>query len=128
MIESIIIRSNNIPKRFVPKELDFKAFLVVYEASKGEWKGFTHPYGETTEANSKKEAISKLKDLTGAYDRMLKNYQYPSNLMSGHLEDPMDRGVFSWVTRNKSLTEKVFSKLGKADSPHCYVEAYGRKT
>lgn len=116
------------PIVFTPKSTNFNALLIVYEISEGRWKGFIHPYGETTEATSKEGAIKKLRDLAGAYYETIRRYNFPAHLVNPHLEDVTDRDVFSRVVSNKSFMEKVYSEHGKADSELCYVEAYRNKS
>lgn len=126
---TLIKRANKTHSiRFERNAQSFSALLVVYEVESGEWRGFAHPYGETTEASSKEEAIKKLRALTDAYHGILVKYGSPQDLANGHIENLMDREVFSWVISNKSLMEGVHSKSGNADSQFCYVEAYRSKS
>jgi len=111
----------------VRKSVNFKALLVVYRVEKGHWKGFIHPYGETTEASTKEKAIKKLRDLADAYHEAIERYDSPRHLVSGHLDDVMDRDVFRQVVGDKSFMEKIHSESGKADSQSCYVETYRGK-
>lgn len=113
---------------FTQQEFDFKAILVVYKTNEGVWRGFIHPYGETTEADSKEEAIKKLRLLADAYHEVIKTYGSPIHLRNGHLEDVQDREVFSWVTRNGSIMEKISSGKDNVDTTNCYVETYGRES
>ena len=121
-------REASFSVRFKPTSEDFNAFLVVYEADGGEWRGFAYPYGETTDGTSKNEAIESLRVLTDAYYTSIKRYGFPSHLVNGVLNDPMDRAVFKWVVSNKDFMEQIHSKAGKADSEFCYVEAYRGKS
>lgn len=113
--------------RFEPKPEDFSALLVVYEVSEGNWRGFAHPYGETTDGSSKEDAIEKLRGLTNAYHNTLKKYGFPSHLVNGTLTNQMDKTVFNWILSQKDFLEKIHSKAGKADSTYCYVEALRHK-
>ena len=101
--------------------------IVVYELEKGSWRGFVHPYGETTEASSKKIAIGKIHSLAEGYRNVLKKYGSPIHLVHGGLGKLSDREVFSWVVGNKLVMEQVHSNVGKVDSKHFYVEAYRNK-
>jgi len=101
--------------------------IVVYELEKGSWRGFVHPYGETTEASSKKSAIGKIHALAEGYRSVLKKYGSPIHLVHGGLGKLSDREVFSWVVGNKLVMEQVHSNVGKVDSKHFYVEAYRNK-
>ncbi len=126
MTQTLAKQTNKVSSaRFKQEGVAFNALLVVYEVEKTAWRGFVHPYGETTEADSKEEAIKKLRALTDAYYNTLVKYNSPVNLVNGHLEDVEDRKVFNWVIGNKTLMEGVHSEEGKADSEFCYVEAYG---
>lgn len=126
---TLINRSKKDPPIvFTPKSTNFNALLVVYKIAEGCWKGFIHPYGETTEATFKEEAIKKLRDLADAYYETIKRYNFPAHLVNPHLEDVTDRDVFSRVVRNESFMKKVYSEPGKADSEHCYAEAYRNKS
>lgn len=97
--------------------------MVVYQLNEKTWRAFAHPYGETTEAVSKKTAIKKIRDLTAAYQRIVEEYKNPTHLVHGGLDELTDRKVFAWVFANESLLRELHS-TGKADTEHCYVEAY----
>mgnify|MGYP001620166180 CR=1 FL=1 len=122
MLQNTAIRA--FSTRFKPKTENFNALLVVYEAEKGQWRGFAYPYGETAEASSKKKTLGILRTLTDAYHYAIKRYNSPDHLVNGGLNNPMDKKVFNWVLSNKSFMDKIHSKIGKADSAYCYVETY----
>ena len=82
------------PICYSPEEVNFNAIIVVYKSKNGDWKGFTHPYGETTEANTRAEAIKKMRVLTRAYSDILRQYDNPSHLINGGLVDLEDKEVF----------------------------------
>ena len=111
-------------KRLAPEAVPFNALLVAYKAKDKSWRGFIHPYGETTEANTKKEAIIKLRELADAYYSVLKQYDFPEHLKNAGLLDLSDRVVFDRVVGNKVFMKGIHSKEGKADSLNCYVETY----
>ena len=127
LINSSKVAKNTFP-RLEPKHVSFNAILVVYQVDEDDWKGFTHPYGETTEATSKKEAIQKLRVLADAYYATIKNYNFPTHLVNGHLDNIMDRKVFNWIVGNDSVMRKIYSKSGIADSVYYYAEAYRGKS
>lgn len=110
--------------RFKPKNEDFNTLLVVYEAEKGQWRGFAHPYGETIEASTKSKALKTIRDLTTGYYNTIKKYDSPDHLINGGLNNLMDKKVFNWVLGNKKFMDKIHSKSATADSKYCYVETF----
>ncbi len=106
------------------EKVDFNAIIVAYRSKEGMWKGFTFPYGETTEASTKKEAIKKMRVLTRAYSDILHTYHNPSHLMNAGLEDLEDKEVFNHIFQVKPSIEKLYSKEGKIDSKNYYAETY----
>lgn len=98
--------------------------IIVYELEKGSWRAFIHPYGETTEASTKKTALKKIRSLAKGYRFILEKYNSPIHLVHGYLGDLTDREVFAWVVNNKLVMEALHSNEGKVDSKHFYVEAY----
>ena len=113
-----------IPRVVAGLANDVRPIMVVYQRDDNTWRAFAHPYGETTEADSKEEAIEKIRDLTAAYKEIVAQYKNPMHLIHGGLDNLTDREVFAWVFGNKKMVEQLHSAAGKADSKHCYVEAY----
>lgn len=116
------------PKRVTPEVVPFNALLVAYKKDDGTtWRGFVHPYGETTEGDSKKEVIKKLHELADAYYDILEKYDFPAHLKNAGLVELEDRVVFGSVVENKIFMDGIHSEEGKADSVNCYVETYWGK-
>lgn len=112
---------------FPTVKLDFNALMVVYQLQDGTWRGFAAPYGETTEAGSKKEAIKKIRILTAAYHDTMHSYGSPHHLKYAGLADVSDRAVYDGVLSRKSFMEEIH-KAGKVDTENVYVEAYRCKS
>ncbi|MDO8471484.1 MAG: hypothetical protein Q7S49_02660 [bacterium] len=123
-----IKQSKVFSARFKPKAASFQALVVVYKIAPKQWRGFVHPYGETSEGPSKEVVLGKLRVLTDAYYETAKSYGFPSHLMNGHMGNLMDREVFRWVISNTDFMKKVHSGVGRADSKDCYVETYRGKS
>ena len=110
--------------RSVSAPTDINAIICVYAVTDGEWRGFVYPYGETTEADSKKEAIEKIRDLAEAYAKTAEQYGNPPHLvMSGLMEDS-DKEVAYQVIGNKEYMNLLHSEKGVADLDPYYAEAY----
>lgn len=110
---------------YSPIKLDFAAMLVVYETEDGFWRGFAAPYGETTEGNTKEEALLKIRELTDAYFDVAKKYGYPSHLVNNILSDQADRDVYTAIVATKAYMDKLHSREGvAADIGPYYAEAY----
>ena len=70
---------------------------VMYRSTRGYWRGFCTPYDVTCESTSKKECEQVLHDMIGLYEKGLKKYHYPENLLVKPLSDSEDRMVFDRV-------------------------------
>jgi predicted RNase H-like HicB family nuclease len=107
------IKNSNL----IRKDVDFSAILVVYKSKEGYWKGFAHPYDVTSQADSKDEALKKLKELVKIYEDELKEFGYPSHLRHQPLSFEEDREIFNMVALDAINKEKF-------DSPTCHVETH----
>ena len=130
MISSMleIKQGKDFSVRFKPRVASFQALVIVYKIAPRQWRGFVHPYGETTEGLSKEVTLKKLRALTDAYYKTAKSYGFPSHLVNGYMENLTDRQVLQWVISNTDFMKKVHSELGRADSKDCYVETYRGKS
>lgn len=121
---NIFSRASSAATRKVGKEVDFRAILGVYESQDGAWKAFAYPYGETTEADSKDEALTQIRDLTKAYEEIIDEYSSPSHLTNVGLCDEEDKKVLNSIIFSKENMNKILNK-GVVDVGNCYAEAYG---
>ncbi|MBM3261377.1 hypothetical protein FJY93_03075 [Candidatus Kaiserbacteria bacterium] len=103
---------------------NIQPIIIVYQRDDNSWRAFAHPYGESTEADTKDEALTQIRDLTEAYKEIAAQYKNPTHLIHGGLGDITDREVFAWVFGNKDMLKQLHSSAGKADSEYCYVESY----
>lgn len=110
-------------KDYFPTESGaFLPLLVAYKTD-SIWKAFVNPYGETTEADSKEEAVAIMRGLTKAYKEAAEEYDNPKHLVYAGLGNLEDREVFAHVIANQDLMRKV-AHDGKVDLDNIYVEAY----
>ncbi|MBC8464781.1 MAG: hypothetical protein H8D63_00150 [Parcubacteria group bacterium] len=109
---------------FLKTQLHMDALMVVYQHPETKiWRSFAHPYGETTEATTKKEAIKQIKELTEAYGDTTYSYGNPAHLRHGHLTDAFDNEVFNHVYQDEHIMKIVHEK-GSQNTATLYVKAY----
>lgn len=102
---------------------ELNPLIIVYKAEAKLWRGFVDPYGETTEASTKEEAIEKMRDLTAAYKSTAEEYGNPKHLVYAGVSDLKDREVFSNIVTEQVLMKKLYAD-GKVDGKFFYVETY----
>ena len=112
-------------KKLFPKvQLHMDALMIVYQNPETKiWRGFAHPYGETTEAATKKEAVKQIGELTEAYGDTAHSYGNPAHLRHGRLTDTLDNEVFNHVYQDEHIMKTVHEK-GSQNTSTLYVKAY----
>ncbi|MEK7187137.1 MAG: hypothetical protein AAB690_02470 [Patescibacteria group bacterium] len=87
------------------KAVDFSCVLVTYKSKNGTWRGFVHPYNITTEAESKNQALTALREMADIYEEGLKKHDYPSHLANKHLADEEDSQMFDRLAINSIINQ-----------------------
>ncbi len=82
-----------------------------------EWRGFCVPFDVSCHAQSSKEAMKILKNLTELYIEGLEKYNYPKHLIKQNISEPEDRKVFKllWPKIHKEISIGInkYQKLQK---------------